>query len=208
MALLICLRQPGTRRNIHPLIPIVVINRALSASSIYYDPSLPYRSIYVPDSVFPQSISKFSLVYLLAWHPPLHTPYISSPNRCLLFEAHAHTIATCFAVVPNLCHLILVSLNPLLGTLSCNLTPHIHLTILISAHWSATSFSFLTGQVSLPCNILLRIQLLYNLLLTINIFISWPVRRLQFSEHHRERTVTLGWSEIIGRYNNGRHGTE
>ena len=29
-----------------------------------------------------------------------------------------------------------------------------HPTILISARWSATSFSFLTGQVSLPCNIL------------------------------------------------------
>jgi len=27
----------------------------------------------------------------------------------------------------------------------------------------ATSFSFLTGQVSLPCNILLHIQLLYSL---------------------------------------------
>ena len=51
-------------------------------------------------------------------------------------------------------------LNSLLGTLSCNFTPHIHLTILISALWSATSFSFLTGQVSLPCNILLRTQLL------------------------------------------------
>jgi len=50
--------------------------------------------------------SKFSLVYLLAWHPPLHTPYISSPNPCLLFAAHAHTIATCFAVEPRLCHLI------------------------------------------------------------------------------------------------------
>jgi len=58
--------------------------------------------------------------------------------------------------------------NPLLGTLSCSITPHIHLTILISAHWIATSFSFLTGQVSLPCNILLRKQLLYNLPLTIN----------------------------------------
>jgi len=36
---------------------------------------------------------------------------------------------------------------------------HIHLTIFISACWSATSFSFLTGQVSLPCNILLCTQL-------------------------------------------------
>jgi len=59
-------------------------------------------------------------------------------------------------------------LNPLLGTLSCSLTIHVHLTILISAHWSATSFSFLTGHVSLPCNILLHTQLLYNLPLTIN----------------------------------------
>jgi len=36
-----------------------------------------------------------------------------------------------------------VSLNPLLGTLSCSLTPHIHLTILISARWSATSLLLL-----------------------------------------------------------------
>ena len=36
------------------------------------------------------------------------------------------------------------------------------MTILISARWSATSFSFLTCQVSLPCSILLRTRLLYN----------------------------------------------
>ena len=47
------------------------------------------------------TISKFSLVYLLAWHHPLHTPYISSPNHCLLFATHAHTIAACFAVIPE-----------------------------------------------------------------------------------------------------------
>jgi len=40
-----------------------------------------------------------------------------------------------------------LSLNSLLGTLSFTLTLHIHLTILISARRSATSFSFLTGQV-------------------------------------------------------------
>jgi len=61
-----------------------------------------------------------------------------------------------------------LSLNSLLGTLSFTLTLHIHLTILISARWSATSFSFLTGQVSLPCSILLCIQLLYSLPLLIN----------------------------------------
>ena len=49
-----------------------------------------------------------------------------------------------------------LSLNPLLGILSCSFMPLIHLTILIPAHWGATSFSFLTGQASLPCNILLN----------------------------------------------------
>jgi len=60
-----------------------------------------------------------------------------------------------------------LSLKPLLGT-SFSLTPHIHLTILISACGSATTFFFLMGQVSLPRSILLCTQLLYSLLLTIN----------------------------------------
>ena len=84
-----CLGQPrwaGTRRNIHPLTLIVAISHPLSASSIYYDPWHPPCSIYMPDSLFPQSISKFSSVYLFAWHPPLHTPYIYSPNYCLLLQ--------------------------------------------------------------------------------------------------------------------------
>jgi len=42
------------------------------------------------------------LVYLLVWSPPPHTPYISSPNQCLLFATHAHTITACFAVVSTL----------------------------------------------------------------------------------------------------------
>jgi len=32
------------------------------------------------------------------------------------------------------------------------------------------------------------------------VFISWPMTRLT-TEHRRERLVTLGWSETIGRYN-------
>ena len=52
-------------------------------------------SIHVPDSLFPQSLSRFSFVYLLAWHPTLHTPYIFSPNHCLLFTTHAHTVTAC-----------------------------------------------------------------------------------------------------------------
>jgi len=50
-------------------------------------------------------------------HRPRHALYISSPNHCLLFATNAHTIATCFVVVPILCHLILVSLSSLLETL-------------------------------------------------------------------------------------------
>ena len=87
---------------------------SLSAFSIYNELWHPPYSIHVLYSLFPQSLSKFSLVYLLACYPPLYTPYISSPNHCLLFAAHAHTIATCSAVVPRikrLYHLILVSLS-------------------------------------------------------------------------------------------------
>jgi len=152
-----CPGQPGwarTRRNIHPLTPIVVISHPLSASSIYYNPRHPPCLSYVPDKIFPQSLSEFSSVYLLAWHPLLHTPYISSSNRCLLFAAHAHTIVTWFGVVLRLSSDPSLSFNPLLGILSCSFTPHIHLTILISAHWSATSFSFLMGQVSLSFMVL------------------------------------------------------
>ena len=49
--------------------------------------------------------SMSSLIYLLVWSPPPHIPYTSSSNQCLLFAAHAHTIATCFAVVSILYHL-------------------------------------------------------------------------------------------------------
>ena len=39
--------------------------RPLSASSIYYNPRHPPCSIYVSDSLLPQSLSKFSVVYPL-----------------------------------------------------------------------------------------------------------------------------------------------
>jgi len=47
--------------------------------------------------------------YFFVLHVRFHNKYISSPNHCLLFAAHAHIIAACFAVVPKLRHLILVS---------------------------------------------------------------------------------------------------
>ena len=66
---------------------------------------------------FPQSLAEFSLVYLWAWHSTFHTSYTSSPNHCRVFATHAHTIETCFAVVPRLCHLNLVSLSTLYSEL-------------------------------------------------------------------------------------------
>jgi len=67
-----------------------------------------YASIYVTDSLFAQPFSK-------SCNPPLHTPYISSANHCLLFATHAHTLTACFAVVSRLSSSL--SLNSLLGTL-------------------------------------------------------------------------------------------
>jgi len=127
----------GTRRNFHPLTLILIINHPLSASSICCDPWHPPCLIFVPNSLFAQPLSKSSLVYLLVWQPPLHTPYISSPNHCLLFAAHAHTIATCLAVVPRLYHLILVCLSTL----------YLELYLVTSHHTSILPFSCLPTEV-------------------------------------------------------------
>jgi len=105
---------------------------SLSTFSVYYDLWHPPYSIHVLYSLFPQSLSKFSLVYHLAWHPPLHTPYISSPNLYLLFATHARrNLFRCSTEIMSSKPSLL--LKSLLGTLSYNFTPHIHLTILISA---------------------------------------------------------------------------
>jgi len=109
----------STRRNIHPP-PILIIIQSLSASSIYNDPQHPPGSNYVLGNLFAQPLSMSSLVNLLVWSPPPHIPYISSPNQCLLFVAHANTITTCFAVVSILYHLFLVFL----------LTPNLELCLL------------------------------------------------------------------------------
>ena len=73
--MVLCPQLPGTRRNIHPLAPILIINNPLSASFIYDNPQHPPCSIYMPDSLYAQPLFKFSLVYLLInlliWDPPL-----------------------------------------------------------------------------------------------------------------------------------------
>ena len=96
----------------------LVPEETFTYSHLLWSPIIPYLlppsiTIHVQFTcltVFPP-LSKFSLDYFLAWHSPLHTPYISFPNNCLLFAAHAHTITTCFAAVPEL------SSNPSLSPL-------------------------------------------------------------------------------------------
>jgi len=109
-----CQGQPkwaGTRMNI--------THSHLSWSSVV--PYLLHPSITVHDilpvqfmclAVFFHNLSP-SFLWSTSWPGTLHFMYHTSPNHCLLFAAHAHTIATCFAVVPRLCHLILVCLSTL-----------------------------------------------------------------------------------------------
>ena len=99
--------KAGTRRNTHPLTPILIIGHLLSTYSIYYDPQHPLCSVYVLDNPLWQPLSRSSLVFLLVLDPQLHIPCISSPSHCLLFAANAHTNADCSAVIPVLCHLYL-----------------------------------------------------------------------------------------------------
>jgi len=158
----------GTRRNIHPLTLIVVISHPLSASlSVTIHGILPVQFTCL--IVFFHNPSP-SFLWSISWPGTLnfilHTflyPIIVFYSQHLPISSHLFCCSTkIMSSNPSL------SLDPLLGNLSCSLTSHIRLTILISAKWSATSFSFLTDQVSLPCNILLCTQLLYSLLPTIN----------------------------------------
>jgi len=117
-----------------PLTPVVVINHPLTASSIYYVHDICCVQFTCLTVFFAQFFSKFSLVYLLAWHPPLilHTflhPVIVFFSQHLPIPSH---LFCCSAEIMSSNPRI--SLNPLLGTLFCSLMPHIHLTILISAN--------------------------------------------------------------------------
>jgi len=143
--------QPGwasTRINIHPLTPIMVISHPLSASSIYYDSRHPPCLLYMPD-IFFHNLSQVFFGLPLGLAPStsysIHFFIQSLSSFCSTCPYH-HNLFCCSTKImssnPSL------SLNPLLRTLSCSLMSHIHLTILISARWSATSFSFLMGQVS------------------------------------------------------------
>jgi len=70
----------------------------------------PPCSIYVPNSLFSQSLQVFfGLPLGLAPSTSYSIHFFS--HSCLLFAAHTHTLATCFAVVPRLCRLLPVSLS-------------------------------------------------------------------------------------------------
>jgi len=105
----------------------------LSAFSIYYDTWHPPYSIHVLYSLFPQSLQVFfdlplGLVPSTLYSIHFFTQSLSSfrstcPYHRNLFRCNTEIMSSNSSL----------PLNSLLGTLSCNFTPHIHLTILISA---------------------------------------------------------------------------
>jgi len=85
-----------------------------------------------------------------------------SPSNSRPLLKHAHTILTYVAAPLIIASIPSLSVISLFQNLFVILTLHIHLVILISACWSANLLSFFTGHVSLPCNLKLCTQLLYN----------------------------------------------
>ena len=75
-------------------------------SFVYYDPQHPLCSIYVLNILFAPSLQ-------VLWSPSCSETVHFTLHRFihLLFTTHAHTIVTCFAVVPRLHYLFLVFQN-------------------------------------------------------------------------------------------------
>src|SRR5580704_10089031 len=106
----------------------------------------------------------FSSVHFL-----IHSPSCFSTRPSHLNLLFLNT--DCMSSNPNLC------LSSLLGTLSINLVPTIHLTIFISFLSNFISFSRLSAQVSLPYNIQLLMHASYTFPLS-KIEITFAVRKL------------------------------
>jgi len=127
--------NPGeqVRSNIHAFTPIVVINHPLSASSSFCDPWHPPCSIYMPDSLSTISLQVFfglllGLAPSTSYSIYFFTQSLSSfHNTCPFYGSLFCCSTEIMSSNPSL------PFNPLLGTLSCNFTSHIHVTILISA---------------------------------------------------------------------------
>jgi len=84
-----------------------------------------------------------------------------STTKSIHFYAHCHPFLTYWHTISIYCVAILLQHPPISTYLSVphmliiihdNLTPHIWLTIPISALDNVSSFSLLIGQVSLPCS--------------------------------------------------------
>ena len=101
------------------------------------------------DSLSPGPLWSFSC----SWAPTSYSMCFFTQSSSS-FRSTCTYCSACSAVISMLCHLYVISLWAPYLEICLSFILHIHLTILISARWSATSFSFLTGQVSLPCNIL------------------------------------------------------
>jgi len=59
--------------------------------------------------------------------------FFTQSSSLILFATHAHTVAACFAAVSMLCHLFYISQLLTWKSVFYLVTPHIHLTILITA---------------------------------------------------------------------------
>jgi len=131
------------------LTPFVVISHPLSASSIYLIHDILLVQYACLAVFFPRSLSKISLISVglapsTSYSIHFFTQSLSSSHNTCPYHRNLFCCSTeIMSSNPSL------PLNPLLGILSRSLTAHIHLTILISAHWSATLFSFL--MAGKPC---------------------------------------------------------
>jgi len=150
--------------------PILIINHPLCASSIYCNSWHPLCSIYVPDSLFAQSLSKFSLVYPLVWHPPPHTSHIPHPTTILPSQHMAAPSQPTPSQHRNQSQSLsqLPTQNSILQSNATHPSDHSHRRLL-RCHPTLSP----TDQVSLPCNTPPRTQPLHNLPLTILIGKQW-----------------------------------
>jgi len=105
---------------------LIPFSHPLSVSSIYYDPWHPSCSIYMHDSLFAQSLSQvlfglpLGLVLFTSYSIHLFIQSLSSfHNTC---PYHRNPFCCSTEIMSSNSTL---SLNPLLGTLSCSLMPHI-----------------------------------------------------------------------------------
>jgi len=173
-------RRPQQQQPFYgPLSGTTRVSRYQKKHSVTHHPD--HHWIFISFFHLPRSIA-FSLFKLCAWqsfctsslHVLFGLPIGLEPSTSYSIQFFTQSVSSfcstcpyhrnmyCYTCSINIISSIhSLSFNSLLGTLSFTLTSHIHLTILISARWSATSFSFLTGQVLLPCSILLYTQLLY-----------------------------------------------